>query len=128
MQAIKQIWEGKVGLARTYWGWGVLGILLWSVALSVVVPRSESGILLVIAWTAYFFVVNTGIWRAAGQYAGPKGWAILARIAAVMGYVLLVGMLLVILLPVFYLPKGVRSAQAPEQPSIHTVASANPAT
>lgn len=86
MEAISQIWKGQAGLAKTYWGWGMLGGLLWGIPLSTVPPGSGIAVLVLLVFVAYFFVVNTGIWRAAGQYQGLAVWAWLAKVAAVIGF------------------------------------------
>ena len=86
MEAISQIWKGQAGLAKTYWGWGMLGGLLWGIPLSTVTPGSGIAVLVLLVFVAYFFVVNTGIWRAAGQYQGLAVWAGLAKVAAVIGF------------------------------------------
>ena len=86
MEAISQIWKGQAGLAKTYWGWGMLGGLLWGIPLSTVTPGSGIAVLVLLVFVAYFFVVNTGIWRAAGQYQGLAVWAWLAKVAAVIGF------------------------------------------
>lgn len=87
MDAIAQVWRGQAGLAKTYWGWGLLGGLLWGVALSAVTPGSLPAILALLVFSAYFVIVNTGIWRAASQYQGLAIWAGLAKVAAVIGFV-----------------------------------------
>lgn len=87
MDAIAQVWKGQAGLAKTYWGWGLLGGLLWGVALSAVTPGSLPAILALLVFAAYFVIVNTGIWRAASQYQGLAVWAGLAKVAAVIGFV-----------------------------------------
>lgn len=87
MDAIAQVWKGQAGLAKTYWGWGLMGGLLWGVALSAVTPGSLPAILALLVFAAYFVIVNTGIWRAASQYQGMAVWAGLAKVAAAIGFV-----------------------------------------
>ena len=85
MEAIKQVWEGKAGLAKTYWGWGFLGGIPWSIALALAPAGSAIAILLVVAALAYCILVNVGVWRAATAYAGPPTWAMLAKVVAALG-------------------------------------------
>ena len=85
MDVITNLWAGRAGLARTYWGWGVLGGLAWAVPLSLVTPGSFTAILAVLALVAYYVVVNTGVWRAATLYQGPAIWAGLAKAASGLG-------------------------------------------
>ena len=96
MEAIAQIWKGQAGLAKTYWGWGMLGGLLWGIPLSTVTPGSAVAVLALLVFVAYFVVVNTGIWRAASQYQGLAVWAGLAKVAAVIGFVTIAAVVLAI--------------------------------
>lgn len=85
MENIGQIWEGRAGLARTYWGWGVASSIPWAIALSLVTQGSPAAIVLVLALAAYSFVLNVGIWRAANAYTGPVIWSALAKVSAAIG-------------------------------------------
>lgn len=87
MEAFTNLWSGRSGLAKAYWGWGVLGSLVWGVALAFVTPGSVPAILAALAFTCYFAIVNTGIWRAASQYQGRAIWSSLAKLAAAGGMV-----------------------------------------
>jgi len=94
MEAIANLWAGRAGLAKTYWGWGILGGVLWGIALSFVTPGSIPAILAVLALTAYYVVVNTGVWRAASQYKGLVVWAGLAKVAAALGFLTIAALVL----------------------------------
>lgn len=96
MDAIAQVWRGQAGLAKTYWGWGLLGGLLWGVTLSAVTPGSLAAILALLVFAAYFVIVNTGIWRAASRYQGMAVWAGLAKVAAVIGFVTIAAVVLAV--------------------------------
>ena len=85
MENIEQIWEGRAGLARTYWGWGAASSIPWAIALSLVTQGSPAAIVLVLALAAYSFVLNIGIWRAANAYTGPVIWSALAKVSAAIG-------------------------------------------
>ena len=85
MENIEQIWEGRAGLARTYWGWGVASSIPWAIALSLVTHGSPAAIVLVLALAVYSFVLNIGIWRAANAYTGPVIWSALAKVSAAIG-------------------------------------------
>jgi hypothetical protein len=77
--------SGDFGLAKTYWLYGVLVGLIVN-AVTRVIP-SVGVLALVLAVTiAYQVMVLLGIWRAAGRYQGRKVWAILAKIATVLGW------------------------------------------
>lgn len=54
-------------------------------------------VILMLAYTAYEIPVIMGVWRAANKYQGSKIWAILAKIAVVLGAIMLaVGLLAII--------------------------------
>lgn len=85
MDAIAKLWNGRYGLAKTYWLWGVAAGLAWSIALSLFAPESPVALAAMCMAVAYNIVTSVGIWRAAGAYQGPKVWAILARVAVALG-------------------------------------------
>lgn len=87
MDTITNLWNGRAGLARTYWGWGILGGFLWGIAISFLTPGSIPAILVMLVFAAYFTLVSTGTWRAATLYRGNAAWARLAKVAAAFGFV-----------------------------------------
>lgn len=100
MKIISNLWEGRAGLLKTYWLWGVLSGIPWGLTLSLVTPGSNLGIFAMLAVLAYYLVVHVGVWRAASQYQGAKVWAILAKVAvAITPASLVVGMLAAIIIP-----------------------------
>lgn len=86
MDAINSIWQGRAGLAKTYWLYGIAAGFAWAVAISAVTPGSPAAVIAMALFCAYFMVVNTGIWRAAGAYEGPGVFASLAKGAAILGH------------------------------------------
>lgn len=114
MGAVKHVWEGKAGLASTYWGYGILAGIPWGVALSLVTPGSAPAIVVVPAFFAYYVVVNVGIWRAASRYQGPATWRILAKLAvAALPAVLLIGTLAAIIVPARHSPPSSPALRPP---------------
>lgn len=102
MNAISNLWNGRSGLAKTYWLWGVLSGIPWGIALSLITPGSNPAILAALAFVVYYVIVHVGIWRAASQYQGSKSWAILAKIAVLITPVCLVlGTILAMALPAY---------------------------
>lgn len=102
MQVISNIWNGRSGLARIYWLWGVLANIPWFIALSLLTPGSYLAIIAVTAFLVYFLIVNVGIWRAASQYQGFKLWAVLAKIVVLITPIFFVlGTILAIALPTY---------------------------
>ncbi len=77
--------SGDFGLAKTYWLYGLVISVAINMALKVV---TSLGVLAVaiLAVTLYQVIVLLGIWRAASRYQGWKVWAILAKIATVLGW------------------------------------------
>lgn len=81
-------WNGDVSLPMSYWGVGIgigilygftIGIFIFSVGMS---EDAIWGFL--IPFQIYTVV---GIWRSSDKYKGPKFWAILAKIALVIGVI-----------------------------------------
>jgi hypothetical protein len=90
VETFSNLWHGRIGLVRAYWLWGIVGGALWGIPLALVTPGSGAAVLIVLAFLAYYVIVNTGIWRSASAYTGPKVWAVLAHIGAGLGYISLV--------------------------------------
>lgn len=78
--------KGEFGLAKTYWLYGVLVGFVVGLALK---PITSIGLMTIIMlfYTAYQVLVAMGVWRAANGYEGKKSWAVLAKIAVVLGVV-----------------------------------------
>lgn len=83
---LENLWEGRLGLATTYWVYGVLGGIVWGVGIAAIKPNPEGSLInavwLLLAY--YYFVVYVGIWRAANKFIGSKAWAILAKFAIIV--------------------------------------------
>ncbi len=89
----RKLLDGDFGLRTTYWSFGVgVGLIIGLTAglIGVIKP-------FVVAHAIYSVPLTIGIWRAAGKYAGPKIWAVLAKVAAVVG----VGFVLARLIAIF---------------------------
>lgn len=117
MNAISNIWNGRSGLAKTYWLWGILSGIPWGIALSLITPGSNPAILAVLAFVAYYVIVYVGIWRAASEYEGAKAWAILAKIAVIITPAcLVIGTLAAVIIPATQSPKQAQPLRINEQP------------
>jgi hypothetical protein len=82
----ENLWEGNLGLAMTYWVYGVLGGIVWGVGIAALEPDPR-GALTSPVWfffALYYFTVYVGIWRAANKFVGNKVWAILAKFAVIV--------------------------------------------
>ena|SRR6202034_3398622 len=98
---IARHWRGELSLPKSYW---INGAII-GVVCRIVFTALLTGLVIgasTMPWMALLFVlvvaVNVvvviwqivGIWRSAGNYTGPKVWAILARIAAALAAIYLV--------------------------------------
>lgn len=83
---LTQLFSGKLGLAMTYWVYGVLGGIVWWVCIAAL-DLDPEGKLIQLTWMLfciYYFFVYVGIWRAANLYSGNKVWAILAKFIVII--------------------------------------------
>jgi len=83
-----RFWNGKLSLPMSYWGVGVgLGIAFGFIVgiFTVLMGMSEDAMWgFLIPFQIYTVV---GIWRSSNNYKGPKFWAVLAKIAIVLGVI-----------------------------------------
>lgn len=81
-----KFWNGELSLPMSYWGVGFgIGILYGGLAgiFVVLVGLSDDALWgFIIPFQIYAVV---GIWRSSNHYKGPKFWAVLAKIAVVVG-------------------------------------------
>ena len=84
----KSLWSGNFGLGRTYWYYGVVVNVGFSLLVFLVQGLFGDLTALPLALLAlgYNVISSVGIWRAAGQYNGRKVFSVLARIAVVAGW------------------------------------------
>ena len=96
---IKALWRGEIPLARTYWLFGAVAGLFFGAAFlyiefnAVSFWSSSLGMIVIYglfsAYLIYFLFIYIAIWRSAGKYPGPGIWAGLARVAVVLGVLML---------------------------------------
>ena len=83
-----KFWNGKLSLPMSYWGVGLgIGIIYGGLAgiITVISGLSDDALWGFIIPFQIFTVV--GIWRSSNNYKGPKYWAVLAKIAVVIGII-----------------------------------------
>lgn len=97
MEAIINIWTGRAGLAKTYWGYGILGAIVWALVLSTLPQGEPITIAAVLVFCAYLMAVNVAVWRAASNYTGATTWAALGKVAAGVGMFIAVATLALVL-------------------------------
>ena len=86
---IKKLRDGDFGLAKTYWLFGVLA----GIVANIIGGLIES-LLILLIFTAlqivYMIFFYQGVWNAANKYEGKVIWAILAKIAVVIGVITII--------------------------------------
>jgi hypothetical protein len=81
--------DGDFGLAKTYWLYGVVVNLILSIP-TYVVSNLSLLIVLTIIGLIYGVIVLIGIWNSASRYEGLKLWAILAKLATILGFITII--------------------------------------
>ena len=74
--------NGDLGLAKTYWIYGVLVEILVNLFAGFV-PSMQVLAVLMVFFMIYKVVVIIGTWRAANRYEGDRKWAVMAKVATV---------------------------------------------
>ena len=81
-----RFWNGQLSLPMSYWVVGILMGFAFGFIVGIIVfglGMHEDAIFgFIIPWQIYTVV---GIWRSSNKYKGPKGWAILAKVAVILG-------------------------------------------
>lgn len=93
---LKALWRGEIGLAKTFWLYGVAGSLLlillvlvleatnpWFLYEGFEEPGLGLQLLYVVATRGYYlwsFFIYIAIWRSASNYEGLRDWAFVAKI------------------------------------------------
>ena len=81
--------NGDFGLAKTYWLYGVLVGVLANI-ISNIITSTPGLVIFMVVYAAYEIPVLMGIWRASDKYQGPSVWAVMAKIAVILGVIMLV--------------------------------------
>lgn len=96
MTGLRRLWRGELPLADAFWNWAVLGGLVVNIASSgafmLLVSADRPIAAFVVGYVLsvpYNVVATVGVWRAAQRHDGDRRWADLARVATVVGMVLL---------------------------------------
>jgi hypothetical protein len=92
---ITQLWQGEIGLARSFWEFGIAYGTLIHMAFSgvafgayVLEAPVWLAVVLFFAPLPYAILVVVAVWRSADRYLGPPHWAQAARISIVIWAVL----------------------------------------
>lgn len=90
-----KLFRGEIKLLLTFWTFCVslplLGDLIFThLVFPLLDVESAVGTASMFVWgtfmLVYGIIASTGLWRSAARYAGPRHWALLARLAAVLGF------------------------------------------
>jgi hypothetical protein len=85
------LWKGQLPLARAYWEYAVVYVVLANLcatgaalgALAAGLPVALAVVIFLLP-APYIFVAVVGVWRSAGAYEGPPHWAMLARYSSIV--------------------------------------------
>ncbi len=87
----KDLWEGTVSLKQTFWQYAVVyGLLVNLVTSLLFLALLVNDVAPVLPIAAFILPVPfnlfliVAVWRSADRYQGPKKWADLARVGAVI--------------------------------------------
>ena len=96
MRKLRSLWSGKLSLREAFWTWAIsVGILVnvTTTALflaMIAADRPWAALLFGYAFSVpYNLLAVVGVWRSAGSYQGPAGYADLARIVTIIVMLLL---------------------------------------
>jgi hypothetical protein len=95
MEFVKELWRGNASLPFSYWVVAVIGNALFTITDRILDGAGyydfiTEGMLIfiwgfIIVSTGYFLFTVVCVWRSATKYEGKTVWAILAKIAMVLG-------------------------------------------
>jgi|LQYC01.1.fsa_nt_gi hypothetical protein len=99
MDLIRDLWRGDVPLVKTYWLFGVVAGIFLTIAFAYIEYQSAVfstaiGVIFVLGLVVCAFVysvfISFAIWRSANKYQGLQRYAILAKVAVILGVMALI--------------------------------------
>ena len=99
MDLIRDLWGGDVPLVKTYWLFGVVAGIFFNIAFayieyqSAVFSKGPGHIFLlglVVFVFTYSVFISFAIWRSANKYQGLQRYAVLAKVAVILGMMALI--------------------------------------
>jgi len=99
MGLIRDLWRGDVPLVKIYWLFGVVAGFFFRIAFGYIeyqaaffsTPLGGMFVLgLIIFVFAYFVFVSFAIWKSANNYKGLQRYAVLAKLAVILGMFMLI--------------------------------------
>lgn len=76
--------DGNLGLAKTFWLFGVVGMLIVKLILTIMILRGIDSTLCFIIGISYSTVIWIAIWNSANQYQGSKSTVLSAKALVVL--------------------------------------------
>ena len=121
LSVFRRVLRGQLGLAQTYWLFGVFGGFLFGILHGVAAEIGGSevaalGVLLV--YLAYHIWVTVGVWRAGRAYRGSAIWPFLARFSLIVGLAATILSLVLRVPDVLFEIDQWRSTPAPPPPAV----------
>jgi len=96
--SLLKLLRGELGLANTFWMFGVLGGTLFFFLILTMAMIDEDLIMFFFSiWVVYQFIINIGVIRSCKYYEGEKVWTALAIIVS-LGFSALIGFIWLIFL------------------------------
>lgn len=96
MKNLSHLWRGELTLQNAFWNWAVFGGLAINVITSALflflIMADKPVIALIVGYgfsLPYNVIVTMGVWRSAERFSGERRWADRAKIATVIGMILL---------------------------------------
>lgn len=80
---LKRLWQGEFALARTFWLFGLLGVVLINLIQNGLQAAGAPPWLVLAVFAlngAWRLFLLPAVWRSAHRYRGPMHWRTLARL------------------------------------------------
>lgn len=87
MDRFKKVFNGDERLVITFWVWGFIGGIVYSILIGIIlfVLGFFGPLAFTIIQLPWYIFIWVSIWRSAGNYQGPGFWAIIAKVLVVLG-------------------------------------------
>lgn len=82
---VQSLWNGEIQLVRTFWLYYFVAVFVINLLGHIIAPLAGLFALLAIAWGGFMIMP---VIRAADRYEGEKLWAMAAKVAVVLSFVL----------------------------------------
>jgi hypothetical protein len=102
---LARLFNGDYGLAKTFWIYAVCLSLLFKllIVLAAVYLHSRPiALALMVPYYPYRVIALSGAWHAADKYDGRDAWAVLAKVAVVIGWLFVASELMDLYQMLFY--------------------------